>query len=436
MMNRTRIKKIGLLMLGTAIIGWTIPAQAGFEFSAAQTPSKTATVSPEDALDAPMPIVPTENVSAEPLDGMAAPENDHILKAPAGSEKQSGTAEPVYIRRQQSNIVMKPEKGQPMDTAALLKATENGDMVELEGQPRTNLAATPVSDGALVIDPYPLDSEKGASHGNAMGKAATEQALMEQGGNLRTVSVPGKTAPGMIARAKMTSRYDTASQYMDRAPIQQDAEILGLPSNLTPIPGGEGEPLKRISAVSAVPLPPPAPVKAEIEKPVAAVPQQATIQPAAPTPITPQIVTPEPVAVQHTPRPPVVETKISRADSYMPRPATPEGSLPKAAMKVSVKEQEPQAAPDQQQIAAATQAGGFTEAVGFGRDLPLALALSQVVPPEYTYAFGADVNVGSNVSWQGGKPWNQVMDEMLASQGLRGVISGNKITIVKNGQPA
>jgi hypothetical protein len=182
-MNRTRIKTIGLLLLGTAIIGWTMPAQAGFEFSAAKAPAKEEAVAPEDALDAPMPIVPTNAVSAEPLDDMAAPENDHVLKAP-GAVAQEAQSEPVYIRRQHSNIVIKADKGQPIDTEALLKATENGDMVELEGQPRTNLAASPASDGALVIDPYPLDSDKGASHSN-MGKAATEQALMEQGGNLR-----------------------------------------------------------------------------------------------------------------------------------------------------------------------------------------------------------------------------------------------------------
>ena len=423
-MNRTRITKIGLLMLGTAIIGWTVPAQAGFEFTAPPAPAKAQNTAPEDALNAPMPIVPTETVTAEPLD-QAASFDDHVLKAPSVADE---SAEPVYIRRQRSNMVMTAPKNQPMDTASLLKATENGEMIELEGQPRPNLAAA--DEGALVIDPYPLDSDEGASHGNAMGKAATEQALMEQGGNLRTVAVPGKTAPGMIARAKMTSRYDTASQYMDRAPIQEEAAV-EMSSSMTPIPGGEGEPLGKISRVSAAPLPPPAPqVKLEAEKPAVA---------AAPAPAMPQPITPPAVAEAKTPRAPVVEARISRADS-MPRPATPEGSLPKAAMKASAQKTEEQ--PQPQQVAAVAPApaapasGEFTEAVGFGRDLPLALALSQVVPPEYSYAFGADVNVGSTVSWQGGKPWNQVMDDMLASQGLRAVIAGNKITIIKSGQPA
>ena len=126
-MNRTRIKKIGLLMLGTAIVGWTLPAQAGFEFNAAQAPAKQEALAPEDAIDAPMPIVPTEAVSAEPLDGMAAQTEDHVLKAP-GAVTQQDTSEPVYIRRQRSNLVMKADKGQPMDTAALLKATDRNAM--------------------------------------------------------------------------------------------------------------------------------------------------------------------------------------------------------------------------------------------------------------------------------------------------------------------
>ena len=77
----------------------------------------------------------------------------------------------------------------------------------------------------------------------------------------------------------------------------------------------------------------------------------------------------------------------------------------------------------------AADRNAFTEAVGFGRDLPLALALSQVVPADFSYAFAKDVNVGTNVSWQGGKPWNQVLDEMLAQNGMRAVIENNTITI-------
>ena len=73
--------------------------------------------------------------------------------------------------------------------------------------------------------------------------------------------------------------------------------------------------------------------------------------------------------------------------------------------------------------------GEFTEAVGFGRDLPLALALSQVVPPEYSYAFARNVNVGTTVSWQGGKPWNEVLAEMLAANGMKADIEDGQVVI-------
>ena len=74
-------------------------------------------------------------------------------------------------------------------------------------------------------------------------------------------------------------------------------------------------------------------------------------------------------------------------------------------------------------------AGGFADAVGFGCDLPLALAMTQVVPPEYTFSFASDVDAGATVSWQGGKAWNAVLNDMLASKGLMANISGRQVTV-------
>ena len=353
-----RISKIGVLMLGVALTGASLPAQAGFEFAGSSVPPQAKAVAPEDALDAPMPIVPMADVTSVPLDAppSAKPDVDHVLKVPVSRQAPPvQQAEPVYIRRQRG-ITMAAPKNQPMDMEALLKATENMEPVSLPEAPRRNLVKAPavVDDGKLVINPYPLESATGATHGGGLGRLATEQALLEQSGALRPVIVPGRATSGMIARADISSRYDKGAQYLDRTPAADDAEVFGLSSSMTPLPGGE-----------LAPLPPS---------------QQQ---------------------LQAQPLPPV---------AAMPRPATPEGYP----------------AP----VAAATAAGGFAEAVGFGRELPLALALSQVVPPEYSYAFGTDVNVGSTVSWQGGKPWNQVLEEMLATQGLRAVISGTQVTIV------
>jgi len=69
---------------------------------------------------------------------------------------------------------------------------------------------------------------------------------------------------------------------------------------------------------------------------------------------------------------------------------------------------------------------------GFGSDLPLALALSQVVPPEYSYSFGPGVNAGARVSWNGGKPWSQVLDSMVSGAQLKATISGQTVFLQQN----
>ncbi len=71
----------------------------------------------------------------------------------------------------------------------------------------------------------------------------------------------------------------------------------------------------------------------------------------------------------------------------------------------------------------------YAKAVGFGRDLPLALALSQIVPSEFSHAYVGGVDPGTVISWEGGKPWNEVLEETLRSQGFTSSIQGNKVLI-------
>lgn len=80
----------------------------------------------------------------------------------------------------------------------------------------------------------------------------------------------------------------------------------------------------------------------------------------------------------------------------------------------------------------APSSGQYTDAVGFGKELPLALAMSQVVPADYSFSFAPTVDAGATVSWQGGKPWNEVLNDMLAPQGLTAIISGQQVTIQQN----
>ncbi len=72
---------------------------------------------------------------------------------------------------------------------------------------------------------------------------------------------------------------------------------------------------------------------------------------------------------------------------------------------------------------------GFSLVEGFGSDMPLALALRQVVPPEFAYSLDTGINAASPVSWDGGKPWNEVVSGMIAPLGLQSVIRGKVVHI-------
>ena len=68
---------------------------------------------------------------------------------------------------------------------------------------------------------------------------------------------------------------------------------------------------------------------------------------------------------------------------------------------------------------------------GFGSDLPLALALQQVVPASYAYSFADDINPGLRVSWNGGKPWDQVVSDMVAPMNMSARVDDNTVRIEK-----
>lgn len=71
---------------------------------------------------------------------------------------------------------------------------------------------------------------------------------------------------------------------------------------------------------------------------------------------------------------------------------------------------------------------------GFGRNLPLAMAVTQVLPAGYSVSFAKGVNPGDKVSWSGGKPWRQALSDMLASRRLAFKAEEGRIFIFKAGQ--
>jgi hypothetical protein len=68
-------------------------------------------------------------------------------------------------------------------------------------------------------------------------------------------------------------------------------------------------------------------------------------------------------------------------------------------------------------------------ATGFGKDVPLEFAVRQVVPPAWHVAYAASVNRQTQVSWQGGRPWNETLNGILRPLGLHMKRSGRTLWI-------
>lgn len=64
---------------------------------------------------------------------------------------------------------------------------------------------------------------------------------------------------------------------------------------------------------------------------------------------------------------------------------------------------------------------------GFGRDVPLALTLQQIVPANYRYSFDNGINPGMRVSWTGGQSWKNVIMEIARNNGMNVDIVSNVV---------
>ncbi len=71
---------------------------------------------------------------------------------------------------------------------------------------------------------------------------------------------------------------------------------------------------------------------------------------------------------------------------------------------------------------------------GFGSEMPLVIALQQIVPPGHRFSFAAGVNPGMPVTWEGGKGWKKVLEEALAPRGLAYVLEDNIVVVGLRGE--
>ncbi len=67
---------------------------------------------------------------------------------------------------------------------------------------------------------------------------------------------------------------------------------------------------------------------------------------------------------------------------------------------------------------------------GFANQVPLAVALRQILPPDMAFSVAQDVSLGTIVSWKGGASWRQVLGDMLSVAGLSFREQGQTVQIV------
>lgn len=66
---------------------------------------------------------------------------------------------------------------------------------------------------------------------------------------------------------------------------------------------------------------------------------------------------------------------------------------------------------------------------GFGKDVPLKVALLQILPPTLTARFSQGVDAEQVVDWSGGKPWQTVLRDVVQPLHLRATVSGSMVRI-------
>jgi hypothetical protein len=200
-------------------------------------------------------------------------------------------------------------------------------------------------------------------------------------------------------------------------------------------------PVQPAEVITPLPRPPQEPAVAQTAP---APPPQSQVATAAPTPLLtplPPAQKPRPAAPQprQAPKPapepeqrpaPDPEQRTEKKLVINPFPLGPDPLAPPAP--AATPKQRPQGAAP----APAPTTDGARSVEGFGSGVPLALALRQVVPPDYAFSFdpGMHAQMGKPVSWDGaGRPWPVVAGEMLAPLGLSVHIRGRVAVIGPTG---
>ncbi len=212
--------------------------------------------------------------------------------------------------------------------------------------------------------------------------------------------------------ARSAQQGDTAAAAMPSA----EAMINGMPSMTAP----------RETITTTTAVVPPVVTAPVVETPVAAAeaPAQAPVQIAAPAeaPVVPML-SPATVPLQAS-----VTAPVQLAPATSPTPAA-------TASTVSMVTGQPI---ETTATAAAAAPAMDTQKVidGFGKHVPLVIAMRQILPSGYGFAHGSGVDLTAAIDWNGGRPWPQVLAEAISPIGLTASVMGETVMIEKLGGSA
>ena len=152
--------------------------------------------------------------------------------------------------------------------------------------------------------------------------------------------------------------------------------------------------------------------------------------------------TPDPDAVETLPVPvtnvdsqelPPIGILEVEQDTAAPMQTTEDESAP---VSLTSEEQELPQPQNTESVSAPPPVADLPVLEGFGKEIPLALALRDIVPSQYAYAFNNSADAGLLVSWRGGKPWQDVLNDALESHNLISAVQDQMLVIGTRQQAA
>jgi len=235
---------------------------------------------------------------------------------------------------------------------------------------------------------------------------------------------------------------------IEGAPTSPPAPANGMPGNMPPASQPSMQPLppasdlgipssaSQMSAAPSAPVPPPPAMPGEMNAITTPNPPpdmsaaNAAGNAAPAIPPSPVLMggdigqpssAPEPVA-----SPPA--TELTSAPPPLPMPPQP------MAEAMPVNTQQPTVQPPMTSAMSSPPVDSGMIVQGFANSVPLAVGLRQVLPPGYGFSIDQDVDLGTLVSFQGGKPWRETLQEMLQPANLM-MREEDKMVAISRTQP-